>query len=357
MLTACDRAADLARAEEWCRIAEDFARRHCPHPNPFAATCRTIYGGVLTATGRWPEADEVLAGALRTFESGHRAMRVDALIRLADLRLRQGRLEEARQFLQGYEDHPEAARPVAALSLEEGQPAVATALLQRRLRQLGPETLQAVPLLMLLVAAQVAQGDVAEARATADRLAALADSSRSPAIAGAAELAAARISGAAGGDPVPHLEAALHRFFQVGMPLELAQTRLELARALVGREPPVAAAEARAALTAFEGLGATRDADAAARVLRQLDAGGRRGPKGYGVLTRRQQEVLELLGLGLRNEQIAGRLYISRRTAEHHVATILSKLGLATRAEAAAYAARPRPEEIRTALGSFADVG
>jgi DNA-binding NarL/FixJ family response regulator len=50
--------------------------------------------------------------------------------------------------------------------------------------------------------------------------------------------------------------------------------------------------------------------------------------------------VLRLLGEGLTNAQIAERLVISPKTAEHHVARVFRKLGVRTRAEAAAYAAR-----------------
>jgi DNA-binding NarL/FixJ family response regulator len=56
-------------------------------------------------------------------------------------------------------------------------------------------------------------------------------------------------------------------------------------------------------------------------------------------LTARQLEVLALLGEGLTNAEIAERLVVSPRTAEHHVAAVLTKLGATTRREAARRAA------------------
>jgi len=54
-----------------------------------------------------------------------------------------------------------------------------------------------------------------------------------------------------------------------------------------------------------------------------------------GGLTSRQLEVIELLAKGLTNAEIAERLYVSTRTAEHHVEAILTKLGVTSRREAA----------------------
>jgi DNA-binding NarL/FixJ family response regulator len=57
-------------------------------------------------------------------------------------------------------------------------------------------------------------------------------------------------------------------------------------------------------------------------------------------LTPREREVLRLLVAGRSNPEIAAALFVSPRTAETHVTHILAKLGVSTRAEAAAHAVR-----------------
>ncbi|HEU4355875.1 MAG TPA: helix-turn-helix transcriptional regulator, partial [Actinomycetota bacterium] len=130
------------------------------------------------------------------------------------------------------------------------------------------------------------------------------------------------------------------RFAKLDLPLQAARARLALAEALGAEQPEAALAEARAALEGLENLGAVREADRAAALVRALGGPARTGPKALGLLTRREREILWLLGEGLSNAEIAARLFISTKTAEHHVGNILAKLHVRTRTEAAALALR-----------------
>jgi pimeloyl-ACP methyl ester carboxylesterase/DNA-binding CsgD family transcriptional regulator len=67
------------------------------------------------------------------------------------------------------------------------------------------------------------------------------------------------------------------------------------------------------------------------------------GAAGVESLTAREREVLELLGQGMANKQIARRLSLSEKTVKNHVTAVLGKLGVRDRTSAALLAARQRP--------------
>jgi DNA-binding NarL/FixJ family response regulator len=346
LLWACELVNDVPRADQWMRAAAERMNRR----NVVAAFCRAHYGGILTAAGRWAEAETELVQAARHFDRGMSGRRDAAIIRLADLRLRQGRLEEAGQLLEGLEQHPDVVPTLAALHLARGEVALARDLLERATQGGSDEEVPTVgastmlgPLLALLVDVHLEQGNLDDAELTARRLGRIAEAQRGPYLRAIAALAKGQVCVATGnGDARACLHEALEGFARAQLPMELARTRLEMAHALSGRSPEVAIAEAKAALEDFERLKALRHADAAGALLRSLGAPIRIGPKGIGALTRREAEVLQLIGAGLSNAEIGDRLYISRKTVEHHVGNVLSKLGLRNRAEAAAYVTRQK---------------
>jgi tetratricopeptide (TPR) repeat protein len=117
LLSACERATDVRRAEQWLETATRFDAWGDFVP----PTCRTHYGGILIALGRWREAERELLAALRTFETGYWACQLYPLLRLADLRVRQGRLEEAERLLEAIDWHPSAKRSLARIALARGE--------------------------------------------------------------------------------------------------------------------------------------------------------------------------------------------------------------------------------------------
>lgn len=338
LLSACEAALDVRRATDWLSMVDsrvvwtDFVR----------PTCRTHYGGILIAVGRWQEAEAELLAAIDAFDHGYRGDRVFAALRLAELRVRQGRVDEAERLLEGGEWHPTSRRLAATIALVRGDTVLASELgeLCAEGSKLADPT--CVPALELLVVTRLAIGDVVAAREAVDRLGMIASESGLERLEACAALADGRVHAAQGDERAAALlRHAVELFASLDLPLEAARAQLELARMLATSARAAAVREGTLAVTAFDRLGARYDADAAAGLLRSLgDSTGRAWPRGATRLTRRESEVLGLLGEGCSNAQIAERLVISTRTAEHHVAKVLSKLGLRSRSEAAAYSVR-----------------
>ncbi len=158
LVLACTSAGEWEQAAEWCEVVGEFARRvDCP---PLYGACRTAHADVLVATGRWPEAEQALLTAIELFARHAAARDATSGPALAELRIRQGRLGDARELLAGREENPSSLRALAQLRIAENQPQVAAALLERGLAAAEDDTVRTAQLLAPLVEARLACGDV-----------------------------------------------------------------------------------------------------------------------------------------------------------------------------------------------------
>src|ERR671918_246358 len=172
--SAAELVADEGRFSQWNETLEQYMSTY-GHLN-LTGFCFTCCGELQVAKGRWEEADEWFRGAVAALEkSGHRSRCAHPAARLARLRIRQGRLEEAEALLSEFRHLPEAVEPLAALALAQKRPEAAIGKVERRLAQTGDRTLPAVPLLGLLVEAHLCVGDLDAARRAQSRLAGLAE--------------------------------------------------------------------------------------------------------------------------------------------------------------------------------------
>jgi ATP/maltotriose-dependent transcriptional regulator MalT len=320
LIDACQRVRDLERAGEWCLRVEEIAERH--GDREMFATCRTHYADLLVWRGDWAEAEQVLTTACRDLARLPRKV-TDGIVRLAELRRRQGRADEAEALLGQAEPHRLSLLVQTALRLDRGDAQAAAEDAERFLRRTGEtDRFERVPALELLVRARLALDDAPAARRAADELEATAHMVGTAPLRAAALLARGRLDAEAALEAArSSLEDAVDLFAECGARYEAAHARLELAAVLraLGRSRDAATAEADAR-HALAALGARVPEPAPERPL----------------LTRREREVLRLVAAGRSNDAIATELVLSVRTVERHVENIYAKIGVSGRTARAA---------------------
>ena len=324
LIDACKRVRDLDRAAEWCERVAEIARRF--DDRFMFAVCRVHHADVLIWQGAWEAADGELVTAAALFAELATGKRADCVVRLAELRRRQGRIDEAAELLAQCENHRLHHLHTGLLALDLGDPAGALEAAERFLRRVGSEDrLERVAGLELLVRAALQCGRREEATEAAAEIRATADVVGTRPLRGSALFAQARLAGADGDHRTARagFEDAAATFEAVGAPYDAAHAWLEAAAALRAAGDPAAAsaAEARARAT-LAALGAPADGRAAAD----------------GPLSRREREVLAQVAAGRSNDEIAAALFLSVRTVERHVANTYRKLGLSGRSARAAAA-------------------
>ena len=300
----------------------------------------------LTATGRWVDADRELGVGVRITSDSCPGLHRRALTRLAELRIRQGRLEEAELLLGdvagGAEAESDVTLAASALLLARGDGSGASRLLHGRWRTLERHSAHLAAALDLLVDARLASGDVDAAARSAAHLADLASRGDEQA---AIRRPRRQRQGRRRDVATRPRRSTCSTTPPPGSPASTSVSRRhELGSSSVGCSL-IATRTQRSATPSSPWLPSNSSAPPSTPIAQPpccVRWGSSPGParRASVPLTAREQEVLALLGHGLSNQEIATRLYLSRKTVSHHVSRILTKLDVRSRAAAVARANR-----------------
>jgi DNA-binding CsgD family transcriptional regulator len=342
LIAACERIHDYERAVQWCDRLKAFCEKW--GLRPLFAVCRTQYASVCMWRGAWEEAERELTSAADELQASRPAMTGEGIVRLAELRRRQGKLDEAMTLFERGGSHPLASLGRANVTFDRGDFTGGAELAERHLRRLSAKNrTERAAALELMVRAFVADGRTDDAMQAVAELHAIANEARTGPLRAVASLAAGLVALRCG-DPKAaraQIEDAVDLFKESGAPFETARARVELARVMgaIGR-PDAARDEARLAVADLTPLGAGLELARARAVLDGLEPRNAAAAEDRKGLTHREVEILRLIAQGLSNQAIADRLCISEHTVHRHVANTLSKLDVASRSAAVAQAGR-----------------
>jgi DNA-binding NarL/FixJ family response regulator len=336
VIDACDEAFDVRRAQEWTSALARWTEAQ-PQTSPYRGSCLIRRAEVLLLHGEWSGAAGELERACDCLAGPplHQAIGA-AWYRLAELHRLRGDDEAAEELYRrgsrlGRDPHP----GLALLRLAQGRVDVAAAAIRRVVAEARNPRMRAADL-AACVEIMLAANDPGAARTAADELSRLAKALGAPLLRAMAAHATGAVLLA---EHEAHAALAALRDAAAGWqaleaPYQAACTQvlIGLAHRAVGDED-TATIELETVRHAFAALGATPDVRRVEALCRPPDA-----PGGRGSLTAREIEVLRLIATGRTNRAIAQRLGISEKTVARHVSNMFTKLGLATRAAATAYA-------------------
>jgi DNA-binding CsgD family transcriptional regulator len=347
-IAGCQRVFALGRAREWTSALAAWCDGQ-PQLVTFSGTCLVHRAEILQLGGAWGEAIEETHRAARRAPLAHDvAGEAEAAYQRAELHRLQGALVEAEEAYQragqlGLEPQP----GLALLRMAQGRRADAAGGL-RRVLGATTEDLRRVRLLPAQVEIQLALGardDAERACAELEEIAARLAAACGGSGAGAADSVA--ILGALAAEPRGMLQLAsgepqaallsLRRAFQVwqrlAAPYLAARVRVRVAEACRALDDQDGCRlELECAREVFVRLGATPDVARVDAIAQAKSAG---APAG---LTPRELEVLRLLASGRTNKAIAKQLFLSEKTIDRHVSNIFTKIDVASRAAATAFA-------------------
>jgi DNA-binding NarL/FixJ family response regulator len=333
LISACEELGDLRRAGEWTDVGALWASSH-----PFSAfpgLCRVHRAEVLQLRGDWSHAEAEARLACSELDGVNVLNTALGFREIGEIRRRLGDLDAAEEAFRRAADLGMQPQPgLALLRLAQGKIAVAVGMIGQALREEPWNRLARAKLLPAAVQVGIAAHGLDDARAAADELDAVAAEYGSDGIEAAAASARGRLQ-LAGGDIVAAastLRRALQRWQELDVPYEVATTRvlLGLAARQSGDEEGALSCFTSAVET-FARLGAALDVAQVEQV---------RGPRAAlpAGLTEREAEVLRLVASGATNKAVARDLGLSEKTVARHLSNIFTKLGVASRAGATAYA-------------------